>query len=234
MNTQCTYLKIDHANRVGYRARASSRARARSRAALCVDSRALAARARPRRRDTARHAFSPSTPLVGKPTRRAHASFHDAIRPGEARHPHRARDSTSAMSATTTRAATAAPCVRAAHRTTNKTVAQSHRARRFTVARAVVDSENTAADRGTDAPARPDVQLRPAGVSDAVVDSAKALEALAALGGNRAYIDAFARASRSRYTTSRGTRERDDDDASDRDSARYAGRVLIQRMRANE
>ena len=74
------------------------------------------------------------------------------------------------------------------------------------------------------------MQLRPAGVSDAVVDSAKALEALAALGGNRAYIDAFARASRSRYTTSRGTRERDDDDASDRDSARYAGRALIQRI----
>ena len=31
------------------------------------------------------------------------------------------------------------------------------------------------------------MQLRPAGVSDAVVDSAKALEALAALGGNRTY-----------------------------------------------
>ena len=149
MYTQCTDLKIDHDNRVGYRARASSRARARSRAALCVDSRALPARARPRRRDTARHAFFTVDFTRRETTRRAHASFHDAIRPGEARHPHRARDSTSAMSATTTRAATAAPCVRAAHRTTNKTVAQSHRARRFTVARAVVDSENTAADRGT-------------------------------------------------------------------------------------
>lgn len=94
------------------------------------------------------------------------------------------------MSATTTtRAATAAPRVRAAHRSTTKSIVASRAARRFTVARAVVDSENTAADRASDAPARgrPDVQLRPAGVSDAVVDSAKALEALAALGGNRTY-----------------------------------------------
>lgn len=103
--------------------------------------------------------------------------------------------------------------------------------------RAVVDSETPQGDQTkpmqVQRPTRDAVTLRPAGVSDAVVDSSKALEALAALGGNRAYIDAFARASRSRYTTSRGTRERDDDDASDRDSARYAG-TLIQRMRANE
>ena len=55
--------------------------------------------------------------------------------------------------------------------------------------RAVVDSETPQGDQTkpmqVQRPTRDAVTLRPAGVSDAVVDSSKALEALAALGGNR-------------------------------------------------
>ena len=62
--------------------------------------------------------------------------------------------------------------------------ARSMRAR----TRAVVDNDTETNDkpasRKASAP-RPDTTLRPAGVSDAVVDSSKALEALARLGGNR-------------------------------------------------
>ena len=130
--------------------------------------------------------YRPSTTLVGSPARRTHTRAAPArtIRPGT---PTPATTTTTTtMSATTTRAATAAPRARAAHRSTTKSVVASRTARRLTLARAVVDSENTAADRAdVQARTRPDVRVRPAGVSDAVVDSAKALEALAALGGNR-------------------------------------------------
>jgi len=64
--------------------------------------------------------------------------------------------------------------------------ARSMRAR----TRAVVDNDTETNDkpasRKASAP-RPDTTLRPAGVSDAVVDSSKALEALARLGGNRTF-----------------------------------------------
>ena len=57
--------------------------------------------------------------------------------------------------------------------------------------RAVVDSESASGDQTkamqVQRPTSDAVTLRPAGVSDAVVDSSKALEALAALGGNRTF-----------------------------------------------
>lgn len=67
----------------------------------------------------------------------------------------------------------------ASMKTTKKNVA--HRMR------AVVDSESagSSADSKNQSGRPTELKLRPAGVSDAVVDSQKALEALARLGGNR-------------------------------------------------
>jgi glutamyl-tRNA reductase len=64
--------------------------------------------------------------------------------------------------------------------------------KRFVALGAVIDNRESSSTPGTSStsssssssPPRPDVRLRPAGVSDAVVDSHKALEALARLGGN--------------------------------------------------
>ena len=88
----------------------------------------------------------------------------------------------------TCRASSSAVCARASVRDRTR----SHKSFKRNAAlrlRAVVDSENEASSAaGKNAPSRPaELQLRPAGVSDAVVDSQKALEALARLGGNRTF-----------------------------------------------
>lgn len=71
--------------------------------------------------------------------------------------------------------------------------------------RAVLDSESAGSSADSkNQSARPvDLKLRPAGVSDAVVDSQKALEALARLGGNRTCFVRRVRRVRGVFSTSR-------------------------------